>query len=187
MCESVGRLKLYSGLAIISEDNSGYFESSRWCKYGNQISELCHFVVAELPKCYSYSKVLLQDATKYDFHPKQPANGLRSLVKITDSCVQRLLEIQVTVKQKRYSLLFRSGPFYRELKCFVDVLLCLSKYQECLVDFYDTQDAHSHCSLFVEYPLNDTVMIMQEKLLLVDTTCFYGLGCGFQVITIKEI
>ena len=92
---------------------------------------------------------LEQIAPEFDFSPEVPGNGYRSLAKVVDSCIDRLVQISRYISINRDGLLFRSGHYCKEIEAFAKVSLCSTSVHELCIATSQPQHpiCHGHNSL----------------------------------------
>ena len=121
-------------------------------------------------------------APKFDFDSKIQGNGYRSLIKVVDSCVDKLIKVVRNISQSRESLLFRASFHLKELEWYGKVLgqlRVILGYAQKLVAYSEPG------SLFTSDNEQFPASVMQEIQAL-DRECFYGRCLGFQVGTIMN-
>ncbi|XP_041470237.1 hormone-sensitive lipase-like isoform X2 [Lytechinus variegatus] len=115
-------------------------------------------------------------AHNFDFDPKVPGNGYRSLVQVVDACVDKLLKVVDSISRTRESLLFRSNFHIKELESYGKVLgqlRVILGYAQKLVAYSEAGNLFP--SNNEQFPEN--VMLEIQAL---DRECFYGRCLGFQ-------
>ncbi|XP_072166376.1 hormone-sensitive lipase-like [Diadema setosum] len=183
--------------AVSSFSNSSYFDNSVLLS----ISTLRQLVINNMEyfqkvrgangdKFYTLFCTLEQDADAmrptvealerishtFDFDSKVPGNGYRSLVKVVDACVDKLIKVVGNISQTRESLLFRTSHHLKELESYGKVLgqlRVILAYAQKLVAYSERGNL---------FPKNDehfpdNVMLEIQAL---DRECFYGRCLGFQ-------
>ena len=119
----------------------------------------------------------------YDIDSSTPANGYRSMVKVTHRCCAHLLQLSRYIATTRESFIFRSGHYSRELEAYVTTL---GQLRACL---YYLQKLIKFCEQGMLFPDEESLSgedyAMAESLMLeveaLSQDTFYGRCLGFQV------
>ncbi|XP_071806435.1 hormone-sensitive lipase-like [Asterias amurensis] len=119
-------------------------------------------------------------APRFDFDEKTPGNGYRSLIRVVDCCVEKLIQISRYVAVNRDSMLFRSSHYLKELEAYGKVLSqlrVLLGYGEKLLAYSDVESGQ----LFPDKEQLDQMPIdIMLEVQALDRECFYGRCLGFQ-------
>lgn len=103
---------LYDALADICQNNIKYFECDE-TEIGQRF--LCAFrgIIDHLIIAREFVTKIVQFVHEYDFDERTPANGYRSFVKASQSCINHSVKISKFIAQNRSYLLFRKNMYMK--------------------------------------------------------------------------
>lgn len=131
------------------------------------------------------TKDIVKKLHRYDAYPGVPANGYRSILRITQKCCLHLLQLTRHISINKDSMFFRSAHYCKELESYVTAL---GQLRACL---YYSQKLIFYCDdgeLFASEEKLDTESEAEQLMMEVEKlsqNCFYGRCLGFQVITMS--
>lgn len=122
---------------------------------------------------------ILDLAPYYDFKDVK-ANGYRSLVQVTQSCLTHLMALVRYIAVNRDSYLFRMHHYIRELESYT---MALGQLRDVLRYTRKLMDYSPRGQLVPSEELLDTAVAdeIQMEMDMIDQECFYGRTLGFQV------
>ncbi|XP_790622.3 hormone-sensitive lipase isoform X2 [Strongylocentrotus purpuratus] len=156
-------------------NNIEYFQKLR-SSTGEKFYTLFCVIEQEADAMRPTVEALERISHNFDFDPKVPGNGYRSLVQVVDACVDRLIKVVRSISQTRESYLFRSGFHLKELESYGAVLgqlRVILGYAQKLVAYSEPGNLFPNND--EQFPEN--VMLEVQAL---DRECFYGRCLGFQ-------
>lgn len=121
-------------------------------------------------------KLLEPQVGRFDFDPKIPGNGFRSLLACVDTCLLHILRLTYRIKKERSSMTFKAGFYSKELEAFSKALAALS---DCML-YAITLMFELDDSLFPD-PFHPVVADIFSAIDFIDQEAFYGRCVGFQV------
>lgn len=118
-------------------------------------------------------------APYYDFKDIK-ANGYRSLVQVTQSCLTHLMALVRHISINKSSYLFRATHYGRELESYT---MALGTLRDVLRYTRKLMDYSPRGQLVPSEELLDTAVAdeIQMEMDMIDQECFYGRTLGFQV------
>ena len=122
---------------------------------------------------------ILDLAPHYDFKDVK-ANGYRSLVQVTQTCLAHLMALVRYIAVNKNSYLFRVHHYTRELESYT---MALGQLRDVLRYTRKLMDYSPRGQLVPSEELLDTAVAdeIQMEMDMIDQECFYGRTLGFQV------